>query len=208
MICWTSLTVRRNCPTPRCANVSHCSGTITSSAAVSPFSVSTPSDGGQSMMTTSKRSSDVAAEAASDAQLGQRALERVLPTRPHQQHCLGTRPGRCWRAAASCPPACRPVPQRARRRRATPRGSTPRACRGPDRARTSDNPADPGRRAAPACPSPPSPHPTMPPSSSWRPHPFDWRLQVPESRPHPGTLASGRRRANRRRRDRGAESLQ
>ncbi len=45
--------VRRNWPTPRCAKVSHCSGTITSSAAVSPLSVSTPSEGGQSMITTS-----------------------------------------------------------------------------------------------------------------------------------------------------------
>ena len=53
VICWTSSTVRRNCPTPRCASVSHCSGTMTSSAAVRPLSVSTPSDGGQSMITTS-----------------------------------------------------------------------------------------------------------------------------------------------------------
>ncbi|SHX13438.1 Uncharacterised protein [Mycobacteroides abscessus subsp. abscessus] len=53
VICWTSVTVRRNWPTPRCASVSHCSGTITESAAVKPFSVSTPSEGGQSMITTS-----------------------------------------------------------------------------------------------------------------------------------------------------------
>ena len=79
MICWTSLIVRRNCPTPRCASVSHCSGTITSSAAVSPLRVSTPSDGGQSMITTSKSSAD----------LRQRTLERVFAARPHQQHRLG-----------------------------------------------------------------------------------------------------------------------
>ena len=79
MICWTSLIVRRNCPTPRCASVSHCSGTITSSAAVSPLRVSTPSDGGQSMITTSK----------SPADLRQRTLERVFAARPHQQHRLG-----------------------------------------------------------------------------------------------------------------------
>ena len=79
VICWTSVIVRRNWPTPRCASVSHCSGTITSSAAVSPLRVSTPSDGGQSMITTSIVAAD----------LRQRTLERVFAARPHQQHRLG-----------------------------------------------------------------------------------------------------------------------
>ena len=129
------------------------------------------------MITTSK----------SGRHLGQGALERVLPTGAHQQHRLGARQVDVGGQQRHALRRRHQRGARVRRRRAAPRGSTPPACRGPDPARTSDTPADPGRRAAPVVPSPPSPHPTTPPSSSWRPHPFDWRPQVPASRVHPST---------------------
>ena len=49
----TSAIVSSSCATPRWLSASHCNGTSTSSAAVSPLTVSTPSDGGQSMSTVS-----------------------------------------------------------------------------------------------------------------------------------------------------------
>ena len=49
----TSSIVSSSCPTPRWLSASHCSGTMTASAAVRPLMVSTPSDGGQSISTAS-----------------------------------------------------------------------------------------------------------------------------------------------------------
>ena len=49
----TSATVSSSWPTPRLDSVSHCRGISTSSAAVNPSMVRIPSDGGQSMSTTS-----------------------------------------------------------------------------------------------------------------------------------------------------------
>ncbi len=49
----TSYTVSSSCRTPRCESVSHCIGMSTESAAVSALTVSTPSDGEQSMRMSS-----------------------------------------------------------------------------------------------------------------------------------------------------------
>ena len=125
------------------------------------------------MITTSKSSVD----------LGQRPLERVFAARPHQQHRLGA--GQVD-VGGQQRHALRRRHQRGGRLDIAEQHLVDRhraACRGPGRARTSDSPADRGRRAIPAGPSPPSPHPTTRPSSSWRPHPFDWRPQVLASQP-------------------------
>ena len=75
----TSATVSSSWPTPRWQSISHCSGMITSSAAVSALSVSTPSDGEQSSSTTS-----YAASTSSSAR-----AQHVLPARSAHQLGLG-----------------------------------------------------------------------------------------------------------------------
>ena len=142
---FTSSTVRRMSASPSSAKYSHWSGTMTPSAATRPFSVRSPSDGGQSMMTCSY--SPATAASASRSRDSRRSDAGQLDLGADQ--VAARRAGGRGSAARCGGPPPSPGARRAARRRPSP---PPR--RGPRPAPSRRCPAGRGRRAG--CGAPPA----------------------------------------------------